>query len=168
MRVEWRLSFSSVMEQLKSCPCSSKQPPLMFVPATLIKLYGWKQTNKQKLRSFIKIGKGLLEKGDRIGEKREGERVVWSKNDPNSGYSCMKLSEWEKGRGSYVQRVGRLWEGKEYYENTLYENLILQERVKGSGRFQSNADWVKWCEREVGYICVTHQHQNFPFIHSGW
>lgn len=129
MRVEWRLSFSSVMEQLKSCPCSSKQPPLTFVPATLIKLCGWK---KKSWEVSSKIGKGLLEKGDWIGEKREGERVVWSKNDPNSGYSCMKLSEWEKGRGSYVQRVGRLWEGKEYYENTLYENLILQERKKGA------------------------------------
>lgn len=42
-----------------------------------------------------------------------------------------------------MQRVGRLWEGKEYYENTLYENLILKEREKGgkgNGRFQSNAD----------------------------
>lgn len=31
-----------------------------------------------------------------------------------------------------MQRVGKLWEGKEYYENTLYENLILQERKKGA------------------------------------
>lgn len=31
-----------------------------------------------------------------------------------------------------MQRVGRLCEGKEYYENTLYKNLILQERKKGA------------------------------------